>query len=88
MQRNADNGTTTWSVDENKLNQQLGNDETSIAATANNGSKDAVGGVSQPDAINSVQRQKSQKYLMKRRHFLQNQRYCPTTIQMNNTALL
>ena len=55
MQRNADNGTTTWSVDENKLNQQLGNDETLIAATANNGSKDAVDGISQPDAIISVQ---------------------------------
>ena len=29
MQRNTDNGTTTWSVDENKLNQQLDDDETS-----------------------------------------------------------
>ena len=55
MQRNADNGTTTWSVDENKLNQQLGDDETSITATVNNGLKDAVDGTSQPDAINSVQ---------------------------------
>ncbi|MGB2461930.1 MAG: hypothetical protein ACPIEU_04205, partial [Candidatus Puniceispirillaceae bacterium] len=55
MQRNAGDGTTTWSVDENKLNQQLGDDDTTIAAAPKNTSKDAVGGIAQPDAVVGTQ---------------------------------
>ena len=51
MQRNAGDGTTTWSVDENKLNQQLGDDDTAIAAALKNKSKDAVGGIALPNAV-------------------------------------
>ena len=55
MQRNAGDGTTTWSVDENKLNQQLGDDDTTTAAAPKNTSKDAVGGIAQPDAVVGTQ---------------------------------
>ena len=55
MQRNAGDGTTTWSVDENKLNQQLGDDDTTIAAAPKNTSKDAVGGIAQPEAVVGTQ---------------------------------
>ncbi len=51
MQRNADNDTTTWSVDENKLNQQLGDDEMMVAAAPKNKLKDAVDGIAQSDAL-------------------------------------
>ena len=55
MQRDAGDGTTTWSVDENKLSQQLGDDDTTIAAAPKNTSKDAVGGIAQPDAVVGTQ---------------------------------
>ena len=68
MQRNAGDGTTTWSVDENKLNQQLGDDDTTIAAAPKNTSKDAVGGIAQPEAVNEAQETAEANALKKRQH--------------------
>ena len=55
MKRNTGDGTTTWSVDDYKLNQQLGDDDTTIASAPKNTSNDAVGGVTQPDAVVGAQ---------------------------------
>ena len=55
MQRNAGDGTTTWSVDEKKLNQQLDDGDTNIAAAPKTGAEDAIDATGRLDANGAAQ---------------------------------
>jgi TolA-binding protein len=55
MQRNAGDGTTTWSVDEKKLNQQLDEGDPNIAAAPKTGAGDAIGATGRLDANGAAQ---------------------------------
>lgn len=55
MQRNAGDGTTTWSVDEKKLNQQLDEGDPTIAAAPKTGAGDAIGATGRLDANGAAQ---------------------------------
>jgi TolA-binding protein len=55
MQRNAGDGTTTWSVDEKKLNQQLDEGDPTIAAAPKTGAGDAIDATGRLDANGAAQ---------------------------------
>lgn len=55
MQRNAGDGTTTWSVDEKKLNQQLDEGDSTIAAAPKTGAGDAIDATGRLDANGAAQ---------------------------------
>ena len=55
MQRNAGDGTTTWSVDEKRLNQQLDDGDTTIAAAPKTGAEDAIDATGRLDANGAAQ---------------------------------
>jgi TolA-binding protein len=55
MQRNAGDGTTTWSVDEKKLNQQLDEGDPTIAAAPKTGAGDAIDATGGLDANGAAQ---------------------------------
>jgi TolA-binding protein len=55
MQRNAGDGTTTWSVDEKKLNQQLDEGDPTIAAAPKTGAGDAIDATGRLDATGAAQ---------------------------------
>jgi TolA-binding protein len=55
MQRNAGDGTTTWSVDEKKLNQQLDEGDPTIAAAPKTGVGDAIDATGRLDANGAAQ---------------------------------
>ncbi len=55
VQRNADDGTTTWSLDEKRLNQQLDNGATTIAAAPKTGVEDAIDATGRLDANSAAQ---------------------------------
>ena len=87
MKRNTGDGTTTWSVDDNKLNQQLGDDDTTIAAAPKNTSNDAFGGVTQPDAVVGAQVTAEVNATEEASAPPAKPKILPTRVQMNNTAL-
>jgi TolA-binding protein len=55
MQRNAGDGTTTWSVDEKKLNQQLDEGDPTLAAAPKTGAGDAIDATGRLDANGAAQ---------------------------------
>jgi TolA-binding protein len=55
MQRNAGDGTTTWSVDEKKLNQQIDEGDPTIAAAPKTGAVDAIDATGRLDANGAAQ---------------------------------
>ena len=55
MQRNAGDGTTTWSLDEKKLKQQLDDGETTISAAPKTSIEDAIDAAGRLDANGAAQ---------------------------------
>ncbi len=55
IQRDAGEGTTSWSVDERKLNQQLGEGDASTAIAQKIISEGTVNGAAKPDPISATQ---------------------------------